>query len=25
VHYQKLTEAYAANGFSVIKVNVVDY
>jgi glucuronokinase len=25
VHYQKLSEAYAANGFSVFKVNVVDY
>ncbi len=25
VHYQKLSQAYAANGFSVFKVNVVDY
>jgi glucuronokinase len=25
LHYQKLSEAYAANGFTVFKVNVVDY
>lgn len=25
VHYQKLSETYAANGFSIFKVNVVDY
>jgi glucuronokinase len=25
VHYHKLSEAYDANGFSVFKVNVVDY